>query len=98
LALAGVVAHGQPFLGRATAQRPVLYVDRENPLAVVRERIERLGIPQTSALRIWGLWVNPMPEGPTAVSILQFVRVNLPLIIFDSLVGCHPVSEQDASE
>src|SRR5258708_8594351 len=33
LALAGAVAHGKPFLGRATAQRPVLYVDRANPLS-----------------------------------------------------------------
>jgi hypothetical protein len=98
LALAGAVAHGQPFLGRATVQRPVLYVDRENPLAVVRERIDRLGIIKTAALTIWGLWVNPTPDGPTALSILQFVATHRPLIIFDSLIGFHPGSEQDASE
>ncbi len=98
LALGGAVAHGLPFLGRESVQRSVLYVDRENPLAVVRERIERLGIAETPALKIWGLWVNPTPDGPTAANILQFARAHRPLIIFDSLVGFHPGSEQDASE
>lgn len=98
LALAGKVARGEPFLGRATVQRSALYVDRENPLAVVRERLDRLSIDQTAALTVWGLWVKPMPEGPTAPSIMQFVAANRPLIIFDSLVGFHPGSEQDASE
>jgi hypothetical protein len=89
---------GIPFLARATVQRPVLYVDRENPLAVVRERIDRLGINETAALTIWGLWVNPMPDGPTSASILRFASAYRPLIIFDSLIGFHPGSEQDASE
>ena len=39
-----------------------------------------------------------MPAGPTAASILQFASTHRPLIIFDSLVGFHPGSEQDASE
>jgi Bifunctional DNA primase/polymerase, N-terminal/AAA domain/Primase C terminal 1 (PriCT-1) len=98
LALAGAVAHGGLFLGREIEKRPVLYVDRENPLAVVRERIERLAIAETAELRIWGLWVTPSPEGPTATNILQFASATRPLIIFDSLVGFHPGSEQDASE
>ncbi len=98
LAVAGAVAHGQAFLGRGTVQRPVLYVDRENPLAVVRERIDRLGIIETADLIIWGLWVNPLPDGPTAASILEFASAHRPLIIFDSLVGFHTGSEQDASE
>jgi hypothetical protein len=98
LALAGAVAHGRPFLGRATIQRPVLYMDRENPLAVVRDRLERLRISETPALIVWGLWNKPTPDGPTAASILRFVSAIRPLIIFDSLVGFHPGSEQDASE
>jgi predicted ATP-dependent serine protease len=98
LALAGSIARGKAFLGRATQQRGVLYVDRENPLSVVRERLQRLGIEKTPALVAWGLWVKPMPEGPTAPSIVQFASVHQPLIVFDSLIGFHPGSEQDASE
>jgi hypothetical protein len=98
LALAGAVASGEPFLGRRTEHRPVLYVDRENPLPVVRERLDRLGINRTEHLTIWGWWVDPTPEGPTAASILSFVAEYRPLIIFDSLIGFHPGSEQDASE
>lgn len=98
LALAGAVAHGKSFLGRVTQLRRVLYIDRENPLPVVRERLERLGIHQTPALAAWGLWNKPMPDSPTALSILEFASAHQPLIIFDSLVGFHPGSEQDASE
>jgi AAA domain len=98
LALAGAVAHGKPFLGRSTTQRPVLYVDRENPLSVVRERLHRLAVVETAALTVWGLWNAPAPEGPGAASIMQFAAAHRPLIIFDSLVGFHPGSEQDASE
>ena len=98
LALAGDVAHGKPFLGRSTIQRPVLYVDRENPLSVVRERLHRLGIVETAALTVWGLWNDPAPDGPRAASIIRFAAAHRPLIIFDSLIGFHPGSEQDASE
>lgn len=74
LALAGAVAHGQPFLGRATKQRQVLYVDRENPLAVARERIDRLGIVEIPALKIWGPWVTPAPDGPKSGSGVNTAR------------------------
>jgi hypothetical protein len=73
-------------------------MDRENPLAVVRERIERLNIAKTPALKIWGWWTDPTPDDPTAPSVQKFVSEHRPLIIFDSLVGFHPGSEQDASE
>ena len=42
LCLARAVAEGAPFLERACPKLPVLYLDRENPQAVVRERMEVL--------------------------------------------------------
>jgi RecA-family ATPase len=45
LALAAAVAQGRPFLGRTVIQRPVLYMDRENPIATVKDRVLRLRIP-----------------------------------------------------
>ena len=44
LALAGAVACGTEFLGRATVQHEVLILDRENPSAVQRQRLDRLRI------------------------------------------------------
>jgi stage III sporulation protein SpoIIIAA len=43
-ALAGHVACGAPFAGRAVQQRAVLILDRENPISVVQERLYRLGV------------------------------------------------------
>src|SRR5262249_49932382 len=56
LALAGAVAHGERFLGRAAVQAHTLYADAENPLSVVKERLERLGIAPADTLRVWGGW------------------------------------------
>ena len=70
LSLAGAVAHGAPFLGLATSHSRVLYVDRENPLAVIKERLRRLQIPETEWLTYWGLWVDPYPAGPGDAAIM----------------------------
>jgi len=96
LQLAGCVAHGTAFLGREVARRPVLYVDRENPLFVVKERLLRLHIPETRDLIIWGLWNEPQPEGPDAASVLQFCAEEKPLVIFDALIAFHEGDEQSA--
>src|SRR5262249_53377115 len=43
LFLAKAIYEGSPFLGRRTVQRPVLYLDRENPLGIIKERCSILG-------------------------------------------------------
>jgi len=98
LALAGAVAHGQRFLDHATVEKPALYVDGENPLSVCRERLDRLGIEQTTALTVWGGWNDPSPEGPNNLSVIEWARKHRGLIVYDSLIQFHPGSEQDASE
>jgi hypothetical protein len=98
LQCAGDVAHGRRFLERATVQRRVLYVDRENPVFVVKERLQRLRIPETSNLVVWGVWNDPLPHGPAPPEILRFVEEYHPLLIFDALVAFHGGNEQDATE
>lgn len=55
LALAAAVSEGRAFLGRATTQRRVLILDRENPASTMAERLEIFGIDE-SKVRIWGGW------------------------------------------
>ena len=43
LGLALAVATGKPFCGRPTTQLPVLTLDKENPLQVIRQRVDHLG-------------------------------------------------------
>jgi hypothetical protein len=99
LALAGAVAQGQRFLGYATKQKRVLYVDGENPVSAVRERLERLRIPRLDNLDIWGGWVRQCPpQGPEFPGVLEWARKYKGLIVYDSLIQFHPGSEQDSSE
>lgn len=100
LALAGAVAQGQPFLGRAVKQRPVLYLDRENPLSVVKDRLLALGIAEIpDQLKIWGeWWEGHYPPAPDAACIVTFARRLKPLLIFDSLIAHANCDENSANE
>jgi len=49
--IAGRVANGGTFLGKPVIEVPVLYIDRENSLATVRERLDRLHVAETSRLK-----------------------------------------------
>lgn len=97
LAIAGAVADGSPFAGRTTAKRPVLYVDRENPVAVIKKRLGQLGIKEDASLRIWGTWLSEPPPDPEDRRIRDLASKG-GLIVFDSLVAFHPGNENDASE
>ncbi len=96
--MAGAIVRCEPFLGRATTQRMVLYCDRENGLAVVKQHLFDLKIGRTDDLVYWGTWCGRPPDGPGAASLLELARDRKPVIIFDSLVAFHPGDEQDASE
>ena len=97
-AIAGAVARGEDFAGRAVKQRPVLYLDGENPLGLVKQRLFDLGIPETNGLRVWGGWVGDAPHGPDSALLREFVRQHHPLLIWDSLIDFHDGDEQSASE
>jgi hypothetical protein len=99
-ALAAAVAQGYPFLGRAVIQRPVLYMDRENPIATVKDRLSRLGIPEIhDKLKIWGMWwKDHYPPGPGMAPIVAYARRRKPLIIWDSLVAFAGCEENSATD
>ncbi|HEY6444428.1 MAG TPA: AAA family ATPase, partial [Candidatus Acidoferrales bacterium] len=99
LALLRGVATGGHFLGRKCAQSSVLYLDRENPLAVVRERLAVLGIEQSAAAdcRIWGGWLADAPPGIGDIRILEIARERRPLIVFDSLIRFHAAADENSA-
>jgi archaellum biogenesis ATPase FlaH len=98
LAIAGAVAQGKPFLGRVVKQRPVLYLDRENPVYVVKDRLLRLRIPEIPALKIWGMWwEGNEPPGPEDPEIVEFARQR-PLIVIDSLIAFARCDENSSQE
>jgi hypothetical protein len=96
--VAGHVAWGLPILGRSVKRSKVLYLDGENPLYAVKQRLFDLGIPETGDLIVWGGWNLSPPQGPQCQLIIEFARQHKPLIIFDSLIEFHPGSEQSSTE
>ncbi|HEY3929866.1 MAG TPA: AAA family ATPase [Candidatus Koribacter sp.] len=99
LALLHGVTSGGMFLGRKCAQASVLYLDRENPLAVMRERLAVLGIEQSAAAncRIWGGWLADAPPGIGDVRLLEIARERRPLIVFDSLIRFHAAADENSA-
>lgn len=98
LALLRGVDGGGNFLGRRCAETAVLYLDRENPLRVVQERLAVLGIRAPQRSRIWGGW---LPDAPPAIGdarLLEIARQRRPLIVFDSLIRFHDADENSATE
>jgi len=98
LALLRSVAAGGKFLERDCAAMSVLYLDRENPLTVVRERIAMLGIESLGTSRIWGGWLPDAPPALGDARLLEMARERRPLLIFDSLIRFHGADENSATE
>lgn len=95
--LRGVVGGGK-FLGRDCAASSVLYLDRENPLTIVRERLAMLGVESLGTTRIWGGWLPDAPPAIGDVRLLEMARERCPLLLFDSLIRFHSADENSASE
>jgi hypothetical protein len=96
-AIAGAIARGEAFAGKTVKQRPVLYLDGENPLFVAKQRLQDLGITAIPDLNVWGGWVADPPPRPSNAILLEYARQG-PLMIWDSLVQFHNGGEQSATE
>jgi hypothetical protein len=99
--LANAVANGLSFLGQTHKPRPVLYLDRENPLAVVEKRAKEFKIRSGGNLTYVGLYAHngEVPNPGTKVGgvdqVLNYVNRQWipPLIVLDSLVRFMPGNE-----
>jgi hypothetical protein len=96
--MCGHIVHGTDFLGRPVRQRPVLYLDRENPLAVVKQHLFDLNIEQHPDFRVWGQWCDVPPDSPNALSLIEYAKAEQPVLVFDSLIAFHSGDEQSATE
>lgn len=95
MVLARAATIGGDFLGRAVQRMEVLYLDRENPLSLVRSRLEIICGP--GVLRPWGSWCSEEPPLIGDPLLVEFAKQG-PLIVFDSLIRFHSADENSASE
>ena len=98
LLLAKTLTFGGHFLGRACGCKEVLYLDRENPASLIRERSSRLEMNGLEKLRYWGGWHQDQPPGIGDARLIKIVGGRKPVIFFDSLLRFHDADENSASE
>lgn len=95
LQLAKAVSEGDQFLGRLTKQRPVVYVDFENPLPVLIERTRILDICE---VLFWHQGWDPKPPKLDGPGFEAYKRLPAgSLIIFDTLRAAHN-GDENASD
>ncbi len=93
------LAGGRRFAGRTTTQCDVLYIDRENPASVIRQRTKTLAIENHRELHYWGLWCDETPPPLGEPRVIDFARSEAnKCIVYDSLIRFHHADENDATE
>jgi len=98
LCLAQAVAEGKPFLSRSVDSGVVSYVDRENPKALLEDRLQRIGLSDN--LFLWPLWVDPEPPpliGRRHVYYQRLAKAST-LLVFDSFRKFHGQDENSSTE
>ena len=88
------VAEGRDFIGRKVIKTTVIYIDRENPRTVWKDRLSRLG--ESACLKLWPSWDEP-PSLEKGNKVYLALAKEKPLMILDSLIRFHSEEENEAS-
>jgi hypothetical protein len=94
LGMARAASLGTPIFGRATIQRPVIYVDYENPLSVLIDRVRKLNIRD---VKFWHLSASTPPPKLDSHEWTLFKR--LPqgsILVFDTARASHNLDENSS--
>jgi len=95
LGMAGAIERNEFFLGLKTNRRPVYYIDLENPLPLLIDRIRKLNIRD---VMFWHLGANvPPPKLDTAAYAL-YRQLPPGILIFDTLRAAHDGDENSSQD
>ena len=92
--IARAIANGLPFDTMQTIQTPVYYIDFENPLAVLKERVEKIG--QSENLYVWHLSNVIQPPKLDSSGWELYKQLPAGLLIIDTLRASHLSDENDS--
>lgn len=96
LCLAKAVSLGEPFLGLETRQRPAYYIDLENPLPLLIDRLRRLSIQD---VRFWHLSADPCPPKLDSADWKRYKALPAgSLIVFDTVRAAHDGDENSSQD
>lgn len=97
LFLAKAVSSGTEFLEHKAMRRKVLYLDRDNPVQVVKERCKLIGLQDGDHLKFWGGWLDDEPPLIGDERLCEIAKKHKPLLLFDSLVRFRGADENSAT-
>jgi hypothetical protein len=95
--MGGCVSTGADCLGHETVRTKVLYLDRENPPSVIRERRKILNL-SSERFRVWGHWWKHNPPDIDDPRLMHLARRHRLFIIIDSFVRFHSADENSAKQ
>jgi hypothetical protein len=93
LGILDAVSRGVPYLGLKTKQMPIYYIDFENPLPVLRDRVKEIGI---TGAWFWHNGDTPPPPKIDSSGFSIYKRFPPGLIFFDTLRASQSQDENDS--
>ncbi|PIQ93417.1 MAG: hypothetical protein CO148_01210 [Nitrospirae bacterium CG_4_9_14_3_um_filter_41_27] len=94
--IAHKVAEGLPFGELQTIKTPVYFIDFENPLSILKERVEKIG--QSHNLYVWHISNEIQPPRLDSNKWNLYKELPLGLLIFDTLRASHLSDENDSQD
>ncbi len=96
LQIATAVANGEGIFGLDVEQMPVTYIDFENPLSIVVDRVKKIG--GSSNLKVWHLDNNPPPYRLDTDNWEIYKVFEPGLFILDSLRSAHHLDQNSSKD
>lgn len=94
LQMCGAIAAGEPFLGMVSEKVPVIYIDFENPLAVLSDRLK---VVQADQVLFWSSTDSPVKLDGNIEVYLGLLKAHPnALFVFDTLRSAQDGDENDS--
>lgn len=93
------IGGGKPFLGRRVEAGHVLYIDRENPKGLLKQRFKLIGC-SSEKVHLWPRWADPEPPLVDSAKFNKYTQLAkaFDLLIFDSLRRFHIADENSPQQ
>jgi archaellum biogenesis ATPase FlaH len=96
LQIARAIAEGLPFGNLQTLKTPVYYIDFENPLSVLKQRLEYIG--NTENVYIWHISNKLKPPRLDTKEWELYKQLTAGLLIFDTYRASHQLDENKSQD
>jgi len=98
LMMSEALSTGKQFLGRYTRKTNVIYLNKENPVNLLKERLELIGSEYDDNFKFWNYNTNPEPPRLVNNQSYKKLAAENTVIVIDSLIRFHDSDENSSSE